>query len=262
MANKPTGPKNNSLGNPPKPIPSRSDPKPPPQGWVPKPPPQSQAPIKSAKEKIGSKAKAFKVNVPANKQSQDVKKPSGAKVFNKSAQNKAAFAKGMKAAKANKGKAAGDPTLMNPLSGRTKASSKAKHAANQFPTKTHRETWAKELGKGPKYQKPASKPAPVMQKQQPSKPSSPSFASKAGSAIKSGAKGVYGAVTSPTAKGLAQAAFTHAGMAVMHGSNYPQKMHEYASRGPREFRPGWHGFTSPVERPKAEEGTDTKGERA
>lgn len=85
---------------------------------------------------------------------------------------------------------------------------------------------------------------------------------KAGSAIKSGAKGVYGAVTSPTAKGLAQAAFTHAGMAVMHGSNYPQKMHEYASKGPREFRPGWHGFTSPVEKPHAGEATDTKEERA
>lgn len=85
---------------------------------------------------------------------------------------------------------------------------------------------------------------------------------KAGSAIKSGAKGVYGAVTSPTAKGLAQAAFTHAGMAVMHGTNYPRVMAQHASQGPREFKPGWHGFTSPVERPRAEEGTDTKGERA
>ena len=85
---------------------------------------------------------------------------------------------------------------------------------------------------------------------------------KAGSAIKSGAKGVYGAVTSPTAKGLLAATATHAGMAVMHGSNYPQKMHEYASRGPREFRPGWHGFTSPVEKPHAGEATDTKEERA
>jgi hypothetical protein len=110
------------------------------------------------------------------------------------------------------------------------------------------------------FKKGASRP--VMQKQQPSKPSSPSFASRAGGAIKSGAKGVYGAVTSPTAKGLAQAAFTHAGMAVMHGSNYPQKMHEYASRGPREFKPGWHGFTSPVEKPHAGEATDTKEERA
>ena len=205
---------------------------------------------------MGKSAKAFKVNVPASQKAQNVKKPSGAKVFNKSAQNKAAFAKGMKAAKANKGKAANDPTLMNPLSGRSKASSKAKHANAtgpdpEFASKMHKNAWARELGQGPKYQEP-----------KPSKPSGSSFASKAGGAIKSGAKGVYGAVTSPTAKGLLAATAIHAGMAVMHGTNYPRVLQQHASQGPREFKPGWHGFTSPVERPKAEEATDTKEERA
>jgi hypothetical protein len=63
------------------------------------------------------------------------------------------------------------------------------------------------------------------------------------------------------AGGIAKAAATHIGMALMHGTNYPRVMAQHAAQGPREFKPGWHGFTSPVERPKAEEGTDTKGER-
>jgi hypothetical protein len=79
-------------------------------------------------------------------------------------------------------------------------------------------------------------------------------AKKFGSAVKKVA-------TSPTTAGLAKATAVHAGMALMHGTNYPRVMAQHAAQGPREFKPGWHGFTSPVERPKAEEGTDTKGER-
>jgi len=63
------------------------------------------------------------------------------------------------------------------------------------------------------------------------------------------------------AGGIAKAAATHIGMALMHGTNYPRVMAQHAAQGPREFKPGWHGFTSPVEKPKAEEATDTKGER-
>jgi hypothetical protein len=79
-------------------------------------------------------------------------------------------------------------------------------------------------------------------------------ARKFGSAVKKVA-------TSPTTAGLAKATAVHAGMALMHGTNYPRVMAQHAAQGPREFKPGWHGFTSPVEKPKAEEATDTKGER-
>lgn len=77
------------------------------------------------------------------------------------------------------------------------------------------------------------------------------------------------AATSPTSKkiaggalGVGQAAAVHLGMAAMHGVDYPQRMHEYAMRGPREFKPGWHGFTTPVERTEPTDATDTRSERA
>jgi hypothetical protein len=71
-----------------------------------------------------------------------------------------------------------------------------------------------------------------------------------------------GPKTGSTIGGILKATATHLGMAAMHGTNYPRVMAQHASQGPREFKPGWHGFTSPVERPKAEDATDTKGERA
>jgi len=82
-----------------------------------------------------------------------------------------------------------------------------------------------------------------------------------GSAVKKVGSAVKKVATSPTTAGLAKATAAHAGMALMHGTNYPRVMAQHAAQGPREFKPGWHGFTSPVERPKAEEATDTKGER-
>lgn len=108
------------------------------------------------------------------------------------------------------------------------------------------------LGKS-QQPKESSKAAPKSQAAE--GPKKPGVMSKVGGAIKS-------AATHPTTTGFLKATGVHLGMAAMHGSNYPQKMHEYASRGPREFRPGWHGFTSPVEKPHAGEATDTKEERA
>lgn len=86
-------------------------------------------------------------------------------------------------------------------------------------------------------------------------PKKPGVMSKVGGAIKN-------VTTSPTTAGVLKATGAHLAMAAMHGTNYPRVMAQHASQGPREFKPGWHGFTSPVEKPKAEEGTDTKGERA
>lgn len=87
-------------------------------------------------------------------------------------------------------------------------------------------------------------------------------ASKVARGVKSAGSAIKKVATSPTTAGVLKATGAHLAMAAMHGTNYPRVMQQHASQGPREFKPGWHGFTSPVERPKAEEGTDTKGERA
>lgn len=171
------------------------------------------------------------------------KSPAG---FRQNAKN--AFQK-MKTDKLNKGKAASDPTLKNPFSGRTKQSSEDKHnSPERGPIYKGEHTTDKKRSVGEStsaFKKGAATP----------QSSSPSLASKVGGAIKKVA-------TSPTTTGILKATGAHLAMAAMHGTNYPRVMQQHASQGPREFKPGWHGFTSPVERPKAEEGTDTKGERA
>lgn len=189
-----------------------------------------------------------------------------------------------------KKKAASNPNTKNPYSGRSKTSSQAKHQSKGFASQDKKDAWAKSLGEGPALPKresdflgntgkafrndgsqnsPAHKGGHARDRRltvgesasafkkgaATPQSSSPSLASKAGGAIK-------GADTHPTITGFLKATGVHLGMAAMHGTNYPRVMAQHASQGPREFKPGWHGFTSPVERPKAEEGTDTKGERA
>jgi len=126
-----------------------------------------------------------------------------------------------------------------------------------YRPKTQAETesmWSKIKAQGAKkpVEKKASQPKPAAI--QPSKPKAatapPAFKPTQASDRKPSVAG-----------GIAKAAATHIGMALMHGTNYPRVMAQHAAQGPREFKPGWHGFTSPVERPKAEEATDTKGER-
>jgi hypothetical protein len=126
-----------------------------------------------------------------------------------------------------------------------------------YRPKTQAETesmWSKIKAQGAKkpVEKKVSQPKPA-----PTQPSKPKAAT-----APPASKPTQASDGKPSmAGGIAKAAATHIGMALMHGTNYPRVMAQHASQGPREFKPGWHGFTSPVERPKAEEGTDTKGER-
>ena len=189
-----------------------------------------------------------------------------------------------------KKKAASNPNTKNPYSGRSKASSQIKHQSKGFASQDKKDAWAKSLGEGPALPKresdflgntgkafrndgsqnsPAHKGGHARDRRltvgesasafkkgaATPQSSSPSLASKVGGAIKKVA-------THPTTTGFLKATGVHLGMAAMHGTNYPRVMAQHASQGPREFKPGWHGFTSPVEKPKAEEATDTKGERA
>lgn len=203
-----------------------------------------------------------------------------------------------RANKLNQGLPANSNELVNPYSGRTKEKSFVKHmeaTGKVIPKGSKRyndknDPWEDSPAPKPKPQEanknsgirvkgnaekvvrppsvatkntklPANKPQPkavgpvAAKTQAPQEPRKPGIMSKVGGAIKKVA-------TSPTTTGILKATGAHLAMAAMHGTNYPRVMQQHASQGPREFKPGWHGFTSPVERPKAEEGTDTKGERA
>jgi len=50
--------------------------------------------------------------------------------------------------------------------------------------------------------------------------------------------------------GVTKAALAHLGVAALHGINYPKAIKNLGEKVKTRWNPGWHGFTSPIEKPK------------